>query len=150
MGASSNDGAERVISFAETVVGTDGYALRHNPFNASKLGELFDAVPEATLKIDDDLLTLFCVLERIPIRKICRGPITEKVSGTESTLAFERGSMRKDLEAFVQKKYNQYFNLAPFEVGPLGGTVLHYFGPKPHDKTMGLYNETWRWLGEDP
>ena len=63
-----------VVSFATIVSGAYGFAFQKRTL--SGVPEFCRRLPPCARRIDDDVLTLYCVLRGLRIRKIARGPVS--------------------------------------------------------------------------
>lgn len=106
-----------VVSFATIVSGGYGFAFRKRTLIG--LPAFFKSLPTWSHKIDDDIMTLYCVLNQIRIRKIFRGPVKTvsvdipvvgprliKLKGKDT-----RVTLRKQFAAYVHSRFSVYFDL---------------------------------------
>jgi hypothetical protein len=106
-----------VASFASIVFGAYGFAFAK--CTLAGVPALFGTLPSCARKIDDDVLTLYCVLNSVPICKLRRGPVSSvcseiPISGPRLvalTGRDARPALRAGLAAHVLEKYGLYFDL---------------------------------------
>jgi len=112
--------AGEVVSFATIVSGAYGFAFRKGTL--SGVPNFFRSLPPCARKIDDDVLTLYCVLSKLPIRKIPRGPVSsvcKEVRTAGPRLVALKGrdardSLRKQLASHVAALHSSlFFDLRP-------------------------------------
>lgn len=106
-----------VVSFATIVAGSYGFAFIKQTLKG--FPSFFRELPSSVRKIDDDLLTLYCALSKIRIRKIHRGPVASvaieiavagprlvSLKGKDS-----RANLRKQLTSYVKSRFGLFFDL---------------------------------------
>lgn len=112
-----------VVSFASIVHGGYGYAFRSGTL--ANLQEFVLTLPVCAKNIDDDAITLFCILRKISLRKAFRGnPLSVSVPLKRSSPSLcqakdrngkpQRDRLRCELSAFVARQHGgMLFDLRP-------------------------------------
>ena len=106
-----------VTSFATIIMGGYGFAFRKHTLMG--VPDLFNSMSGLVWKIDDDCMTLYCVLNKIRIHKIYRGPVESVcvplgvggptllgLSGADS-----RDRLRLSLSSYTKTHLGVYFDL---------------------------------------
>lgn len=133
-----------ITSFASIIHGGYGFAFHKNSFNFQKMKFLFYKIPKITRFIDDDFMTLYCVLNQIKINRIGKIPHLNKTEClhrlTKHGLVKQKGHKSRDnlrliFQNYVLEKYKLYFSLSMKKIKSTKYSTKR-------EKTLSLYNET--------
>lgn len=133
-----------ITTYAKIIHGGFGYGFVKNIFDHDKIRELFADIPIECRNIDDDFLTLYCVLNEIKIKSIAkfdginqfRGMPKSSYIGLTTKTGYEsRGYLRLVLQKYVNDKHGLYFNLSNV---PIACTKFR----SERERTISMYEKT--------